>query len=312
MNGDNGWIKIHRDIWNNPWMYKPNVLTVWVYILCHVNYQPTDVIFEGKRVTLQPGQGLFKFTEVAETLGIPTSTLYRIVDLLKNENQIEKQKSPRNTVITVVNWVKYQVYEKQNEKQMRNKWETNEKQMGNLHINNKNLRNKELKNTTPAEEEQQSEYKVFTEKWNALPLHNIVSLKGKRLDMLRARVKEYGMDDVLKAIGIIQRSPFLLGQNNSRWQITIDWFLKPNNFPKVLEGNYLPKEDEPAQAENKFNKVLAQNKQPGEDILFMDIVRAYKEAKTKGETRTLQEYAEEYRQRKRGEMNGAGNTEGVV
>lgn len=146
MNGDNGWIKIHRDIWNNPWMYKPNVLTVWVYILCHVNYQPTDVIFEGKRVTLQPGQGLFKFTEVAETLGIPTSTLYRIVDLLKNENQIEKQKSPRNTVITVVNWVKFQVSEKQNEKQVRNKWETNEKQMGNLPITKRNKEREEGKN----------------------------------------------------------------------------------------------------------------------------------------------------------------------
>ena len=312
MNGEGGWIKIHRSIWDNPWMYRPNVFMVWTYILCHVEFQPKDVVFEGKRVTLQPGQGLFRFTEVAELLGIPTPTLYRIVDLLKNEKQIEKQSSPRNTVITVVNWLKYQVDDKQNEKQVRNKRETNEKQMRNLPIIKEYKELKNDKNTTPAEEEQQSEYKVFTEKWNALPLHNIVSLKGKRLDMLRARVKEYGMDDVLKAIGIIQRSPFLLGQNNSRWQITIDWFLKPNNFPKVLEGNYLPKEDEPAQAENKFNKVLAQKKQPGEDILFMDIVRAYKEAKANGETRTLQEYAEEYRQRKRGEMNGAGNTEGVV
>lgn len=308
----NGWVKIHRSIWDNPFMFRPNVLTVWVYILTHVEFQPADIVFEGKRMTLQPGQGLFKFSKVASELKVPVTTVHRIVEMLKNEKQIEKQASPRNTVITVVNWEKYQAGEKQNEKQVENKRKTNGKQMENLHINNKNLRNKELKNTTPAEEEQQSEYKVFTEKWNALPLHNIVSLKGKRLDMLRARVKEYGMDDVLKAIGIIQRSPFLLGQNNSRWQITIDWFLKPNNFPKVLEGNYLPKEDEPAQAENKFNKVLAQKKQPGEDILFMDIVRAYKEAKANGETRTLQEYAEEYRQRKRGEVNGAGNTEGVV
>ena len=134
MNGEGGWIKIHRSIWDNPWMYRPNVFMVWMYILCHVEFQPKDVVFEGKRVTLQPGQGLFRFTEVAELLGIPTPTLYRIVDLLKNEKQIEKQSSPRNTVITVVNWLKYQVDEKQNEKQVRNKRETNEKQMRNLPI----------------------------------------------------------------------------------------------------------------------------------------------------------------------------------
>ena len=143
---DCGWIKIHRDIWKNPWMYKPNVLTVWIYILCHVEYQPTDVIFEGKRLTLQAGQGLFKFYQVARELGIAVTTVHRIVEMLKNEKQIEKQTSPRNTVITVVNWDKYQTVGKQNEKQAENKRKTNGKQMENLPINNKNLRNKEIKN----------------------------------------------------------------------------------------------------------------------------------------------------------------------
>lgn len=146
MNGDNGWIKIHRDIWNNPWMYKPNVLTVWVYILCHVNYQPTDVIFEGKRVTLQPGQGLFKFTEVAELLRISVTTLHRITEVLKNENQIEKQSSPRNTVVTVVNWQKYQTIEKQNGKQVESNWKTNGKQTENLPITKRNKEREEGKN----------------------------------------------------------------------------------------------------------------------------------------------------------------------
>ena len=150
------------------------------------------------------------------------------------------------------------------------------------------------------------------EAWNNLPVTNIRIISGKRLQMLKSRIKQYSFDDVLKAIQTIHNSPFLLGDNKRKWQITFDWFILPNNFPKVLEGNYLPKE-EPAHAENKFDKVIAdnQNKQ-GEDILFMDIVRAYKDAKANGETRTLQEYAEEYRQKKRGELNGIGTAKGVV
>lgn len=164
------------------------------------------------------------------------------------------------------------------------------------------------------EEKTPQKYLPILEAWNNLPVTNIRIISGKRLQMLKARIKQYSFDDVLKAIQTIHKSPFLLGDNKRKWQITFDWFVLPNNFPKVLEGNYLPKESELITAENRFDKVIAnnQNQQPGEDILFMDIVRAYKDAKANGETRTLQEYAEEYRQRKRGELNGIGTTKGVV
>ena len=160
------------------------------------------------------------------------------------------------------------------------------------------------------EEKTPQKYLPILEAWNNLPVTNIRIISGKRLQMLKARIKQYSVDDVLKAIQTIHNSPFLLGDNKRKWQITFDWFILPNNFPKVLEGNYLPKEEP---QESRFDKVLADKKdEPGEDILFMDIVRAYKDAKANGETRTLQEYAEEYRQRKRGELNGVGNTKGVV
>ena len=56
--------------------------------------------------------------------------------------------------------------------------------------------------------------------------------------MLRARIAEYGTDAVLEAIEKIRNSDFLKGQNAKGWIITFEWFVKPNNFPKVLEGNY--------------------------------------------------------------------------
>ena len=149
------------------------------------------------------------------------------------------------------------------------------------------------------EEKTPQKYLPVLDEWNKLPVQNIRLISGKRLQMLRARVKQFSIDDVLKAIQSIHKSPFLLGDNKRKWQITFDWFVAPNNFPKVLEGNYLPKEDE-----SRFDKVQPQQ---GDGILFMDIVKAYKEAKQDGETRTLQEFAEEYRQ-KRGEMNGNSNT----
>ena len=36
----------------------------------------------------------------------------------------------------------------------------------------------------------------------------------------------------------IRSSDFLKGQSKSGFIITFEWFVRPNNFPKVLEGNY--------------------------------------------------------------------------
>lgn len=80
----------------------------------------------------------------------------------------------------------------------------------------------------------------IVESWNALGLGQIVRLspESKRGGNLRARVNEYGVQKVLDAIEAIRDSDFLRGQNKDGWIITFDWFVKPNNFAKVLEHNY--------------------------------------------------------------------------
>ena len=74
--------------------------------------------------------------------------------------------------------------------------------------------------------------------WNSLGLQTIqrITPNSTRLKLLRARIREYGIEKVLEAIGRIRGSTFLQGEKG--WVITFDWFIKPNNFPKVLEGNY--------------------------------------------------------------------------
>ena len=75
-------------------------------------------------------------------------------------------------------------------------------------------------------------------KWNDIGLNTVRNIKGKRLDSLHARIKEYSKDDVLTVIENVKHSDFLKGNNNRNWTADIDWILKPNNFIKVLEGNY--------------------------------------------------------------------------
>lgn len=89
----------------------------------------------------------------------------------------------------------------------------------------------------------QTDVRHVIEEWNKLQNVGIAPIRdikpaSKRCQLLKGRIREYGMDDLLKAMGNIRHSDFLRGENKNGWMITFDWFVKPNNFLKVLEGNY--------------------------------------------------------------------------
>lgn len=89
----------------------------------------------------------------------------------------------------------------------------------------------------------QTDVRRVIEEWNKLqevginPIRDIKP-SSKRCQLLKGRIREYGIDEVLNAINNVRNSDFLRGENNRGWMITFDWFVKPNNFTKVLEGNY--------------------------------------------------------------------------
>ena len=55
--------------------------------------------------------------------------------------------------------------------------------------------------------------------------------------MLRARIKDYGIGSVLEAVEIVRASDFLMGRVKD-FQITFDWFVRPNNFLNIVNGKY--------------------------------------------------------------------------
>ena len=90
----------------------------------------------------------------------------------------------------------------------------------------------------------QTDVQRIIDEWNTLEEFGITPVKRmtpKREQAVKARIRQNHMDDILEAIENIRHSSFLQGQNKEGWMITFDWFLKPGNFAKVFEGNYLDK-----------------------------------------------------------------------
>lgn len=73
-----------------------------------------------------------------------------------------------------------------------------------------------------------------------LPDHRKVKVwNAVRRTLLIQRWKEYpNLDDWKGYFEYISESPFLCGQNQKKWQPDLEWFIRPNNLTKVLEGKY--------------------------------------------------------------------------
>ena len=99
----------------------------------------------------------------------------------------------------------------------------------------------QLENSVKSEIKNNSEQAKIIEEWNSIddnvPKVTLIRSGSTRQKLLQARINEYGFDNVLKAIDNVKNSQYLKGYVKP-FRITFDWFIKPNNFPKVLDGNY--------------------------------------------------------------------------
>ena len=64
----------------------------------------------------------------------------------------------------------------------------------------------------------------------------VIKLTETRKRAIKARLEDYGLDEIKRAFSLAGQSDFLKG--SSGWQASFDWLMKPANMTKVLEGNY--------------------------------------------------------------------------
>jgi len=66
----------------------------------------------------------------------------------------------------------------------------------------------------------------------------LVKLSDTRKRAIKARLKNYTVDDFKRLFEMAEQSDFLKGKNKRNWSATFDWLINDANMAKVLEGNY--------------------------------------------------------------------------
>lgn len=78
----------------------------------------------------------------------------------------------------------------------------------------------------------------FNSKMQTKAIATITKMTPKRKNAVNARMVEYGKEAIQTVIDNAADSTFLNGGGNNGFVASFDWIFRPNNFPKVLEGNY--------------------------------------------------------------------------
>lgn len=272
--GDGGWIRLYRNILEDE-LYKnctKEQKLIMITLLLMANHREKEFIFDGKKVLCKPGQFVTSTQRIGKYVGddISNMQIRRCIDKLEKYGFLINKPTNKARLITIVNWGKYQGNEVMTDQQPTSNRLANDQQP----TTNKNERNKELYNDISKDislSDADEDFTVSTQLdsvrndvervvavWNESGRFrqiSKVSSSSKRGKMLVARIREYGIEKVIECINTASKSTFLVGSEF----FTIDWFVKPNNFIKVLEGNYNDRGDN--DGGNRFSGMVGRDEE---------------------------------------------------
>lgn len=123
-----GYIRLYRRLRDHPRFGDPGWLSVWVFLLLNATHRPFEKLWDGRTVTLKPGQLITGRHAIAKATGVNPSKVYRVLESLKTEQQIEQLAGAKSSIITVLNWERYQYSEQQSGQQASKKQAADEQQ----------------------------------------------------------------------------------------------------------------------------------------------------------------------------------------
>ena len=77
---------------------------------------------------------------------------------------------------------------------------------------------------------------------------------SKRCTSLIALLEQFGEEKVVQAVDKVKQSDFLQGKTDTGFSLNFDWFIKPDNFVKVLGGKYDEKFKKQTKNNNNFER----------------------------------------------------------
>lgn len=210
-----GWIKLQRDIMDH-WIAQDNeYLAVWVRMLAEANFSDRKSVINGALVEVKRGQLIFGLESYSEKTGVSVRRLRKLLELLESDRMIDRQKSNKFSLISIVNYAKHQDDDRQTtgKSQADDKQTTSEGQAKGNTIRSKELQEgKELKKIDSQQADDSQ--KIFEYWCLVMQKSGAAKFTADRKRSVKARLKEgYTAAHIMQAIDGCSRSDFHMGRD---------------------------------------------------------------------------------------------------
>lgn len=108
---DVGYIFLYRKIWNNSFFCSDERFdrrSAWLYLLTHANYKEGSFVAGGRIRHVQRGQLFTSIRYLAKVWGWDKDTVTKFLSDAETEKMITRTRTQNGTLITIVNFNKYQ------------------------------------------------------------------------------------------------------------------------------------------------------------------------------------------------------------
>jgi len=163
---NDGYIKSYRSNMDKSYYQKPEYFLLWHHLLYKANWKEKSIVFRNKEFPIKRGQFVTSIRTLEKETGINRSKIVRILNFLKSETQIETQNFYAFTLISIINYDRYQQTETLNETRVRHERDTSETRVRHTNKDKKD-NNKKKKSTTYSKkkEKQQIVFSFKEKEW---------------------------------------------------------------------------------------------------------------------------------------------------
>lgn len=253
------WIKITTDIFDDEKILlleslpeSDSIIVIWFKLLCLAGKTNNSGVF------LMSDSIPYTDSMLATIFRRKETTVKMALDTFEQFGMIERV----DGVVTIPNWNKHQTLDAYERKKLRDREYQAARRAEQKALVEKSSDSKKIQSSNVGilEEDIDKEEECILldskesncrtdiqrclDAWNGLEKFGIKKVSrltntSQRYQMLSKRISEYGVESVLTAIENVKNSDFLQGKTSKRAEwFDFEWFVRPNNFPKVLEGKY--------------------------------------------------------------------------
>ena len=247
--GDVRWIKIVTDVFDDEKILMietmpecDTIIVIWFKLLCLAGKQNNSGVFMMGQMpyTDEMFAAIFRRNINTVRLALNTFERFGMIEIIRD-------------TVTIPNWGKHQNLDQLESKKayMRNYMHDYREKQKALTTGKANCKTNSKTNVSLAEEDIEEEKNKKEDKSICQQVvdmyHDICksfpavrSLSDARRKSIKARLKDYTMDDFRQVFQNAEASSFLKGLDGG-WKASFDWMIKEANMLKVLEGNYADK-----------------------------------------------------------------------